>query len=263
MPRWIRSPGAVPLCTLIWLLSESQVSSAHAQSRRDTDTRYQDAHVDRVVFSPTAETHPEGTLFGSLYYVIPQVGFAPTQRLQLSVTGFSDLQSRGNFLFEATAKANLLRTRTLRVAALTAIDIVRLDGQSLAFGRMGATAQWCFADTCESSVSASGMLMIHDKADVLVPYGAAVGFIGHLGGATKLLLEYGTLASLADSFIADQLNVWYAGYGLRFSRASWGFDVVFVRELALKVPQNRRSGPNLGDVIGVPLLVFTYRVGHD
>lgn len=239
-------------------------SDARAQSARGTDSRYRDANVDRVILSPTAETHPEGTLFGSVYEIIlPQVGYAPTQRLQLSLTGFSDLRSKGTFVMEATVKANVLRTRTLRVATITAIDILHGGGQSLVFGRIGGTAQWCFADTCESSVNLSGMLVIHDKADVLLPYGAALGFIGHISGATKLLLEYGTLSSFAGSWLTDRLNLWYVGYGLRFSRANWGFDLVFIRRLAQDVPQNRRSGPNLGDVVGLPLLVFTYRFGHD
>jgi len=263
MPRRPGRPHVAVLCALTWLACLNVSTRAHAQSQRAADTRYQDAHVDRVIMSSTAETHPEGTAFGSLYVVLPQVGYALTQRLQLSLTGFSDLGSRGNFVFDLTAKANLLRTRTLRVAALTSIALLHADRLSLAFGRIGAAAQWCFAATCESSINASGMVVLHDKGDLLIPYGGALGFVGHLSGVAKLLLEYGTLSSLADSFVSDQINIWYVGYGLRFSRPSWGFDVVFLRHMALKVPENRPSGPNIIDVLGLPLLIFTYRVGHD
>lgn len=245
---------------LAWLVTGGTV--AHAQSRRDTDVRSLDANVDRVILSPTAETHPQGTFFGSVYeFVLPQVGFAPNQRMQLSLTGFSDLKS--SFVLEATLKANLLRTRTLRIASITAIDVLRGDGQSLVFGRLGATAQWCFEDTCASSVNVSGMVLASNLADVLLPFGAAVGFIGRLSGGTKLLLEYGTLSSFSNAFGLDAVSFWYAGYGLRFFGRSWGFDLVMIRQLDMQLADNRRSGPNLIEFLGFPLLVFTYRFGHN
>ncbi len=240
---------------------------ANAQSRHDRDPRYMDANVDRVVLSPTAETHPQGTIYGSLYeIVLPQVGFAPTQRLQLSLTGFSDLAADPSYIFEITVKANLLRTRSWRIAALTAIDVLRAvddaagTTESLMFGRLGGTLQYCFGDACQSSVNVSGMLVLSDKADAFFPFGAALGFVGHVAGVAKVLLEYGTLNSFSEGFPIDAIPFWYVGYGMRFSQRSWGLDVVMIRDLDVKFPDGQRDGPNLGDVLGFPLLVFTYRL---
>lgn len=261
MTGWTRLRHVFALCvfTSIGVMS---TAAGHAQSRRDTDPRYLDAHVDRVVLSSTAETHPAGTIFGSLYeIVIPQVGYAPTQRLQLSLTGFSDFSSDPNYVVEATVKANLLRTRTLRIAALTAIDVIRADREKLVFGRVGGTAQWCFGDHCESSLSLSAMAILFDKADVLFPFGAALGFIGQLAGIAKVLLEYGTLNSFSEAFPIDGLPFWYAAYGVRFSQRSWGLDVTMIRELSVKTPQGRDA--RFGDLVGIPWVVFTYRLEQD
>jgi hypothetical protein len=265
MPSDARRPVGLFLAAI--MCASSAASVAQAQTRRESDPRYIDANVDRVVLSPTAETHPEGTIFGSLYeIVIPQVGYAPTQRLQLSLTGFSDLAANPSYVFEVTVKANLLRTRTLRIAALSAIDVLRAvddsagTTESLMFGRIGGTLQYCFGDACQSSVNVSGMLVLSDKADAFFPFGAALGFIGHVAGIAKVLLEYGTLNSFSEGFPIDAIPFWYVGYGMRFSQRSWGLDVVMIRNLDITIPDTQRNGPTLGDVIGFPLLVFTYRL---
>lgn len=258
-PRWLIALPA--LLAALWC-----TSAATAQARHDTDPRYSNAHVDRVVISSTAETHPQGTFFGSLYDLLPQVGYAFNQRVQASVTGLHGLKRDSGYFFEGTLKANVLRTREFRVAALTSIDI--LGGgdtdENLLFGRVGATVQWCFGEHCESSINVSAMAVVIDKADLVFPFGGAVGFIGHLDGSMKLLLEYGTLTSLSDGLpIGDVLPFLYAGYGIRFAYPNWAFDVTFIRSIDHGESESNATRPGLFDLLGFPLLALTYRLGHN
>lgn len=244
----------------------SGTAPAGAQSRHDSDPRYSNAHVDRVVISPTAETHPQGTFFASLYDVLPQVGYAFNQRLQASVTGLRGFERDSGYFFEGTLKANVLRTRALRVAALTSIDMIGGGDseQSLLFGRVGATVQWCLGEHCESSINVSAMAVVIDKADLVFPFGGAVGFIGHLDGSMKVLLEYGTLTSLSDGLpIGDVLPFIYAGYGIRFAYPNWAFDVTFIRSIDHGESESNATRPDLFDLLGLPLLSLTYRLGHN
>jgi len=265
MDRGRTSPGwLIALPALLAMLSGT--ASAGAQSRHDSDPRYSNAHVDRVVISPTAETHPQGTFFASLYDVLPQVGYAFSQRLQASVTGLRGFERDSGYFFEGTLKANVLRTRALRVAALTSIDMIGGGDseQSLLFGRVGATVQWCLGEHCESSINVSAMAVVIDKADLVFPFGGAVGFIGHLDGSMKLLLEYGTLTSLSDGLpIGDVLPFVYAGYGIRFAYPNWAFDVTFIRSIDHGESESNATRPDLFDLLGLPLLCLTYRLGHN
>ena len=112
---------ALGACAIVLTLA----AGAHAQSAPEQSTpqqsaRHTDAHADRVLLVPSAETHPQGTLFASSYeIIILTVGYAFSDRVQASITGSTD--GHGGF-GDLDLKANLLRSRYLRMAVLTSID---------------------------------------------------------------------------------------------------------------------------------------------
>ncbi len=49
--------------------------------------RYRDAHHDRLLFAPTADTNPKGSYYATSYYIVlVQLGYSITDDTQISVT---------------------------------------------------------------------------------------------------------------------------------------------------------------------------------
>jgi hypothetical protein len=234
----------------------AQIATAEPQPQQSA--RHTQAHADRVILVPTAETHPIGTLFLSSYEVIvPSIGYAFTDRLHASVTGLTDLDSA---FFELNVKANLLRSPALRVAVLSSIDYASGDDDGeLLFGRAGVTAQICFELACRTSLSLSAMLVAHDELDTILPMGVGAGFTAQLGEDLAALLEYSALINAAREFEFIDLPVYLVGYGLRIApKRSWALDLTFLR--SMESDDEIRSGDaGLFDLLGVPFLAFTYR----
>lgn len=257
----------VLLSALVSALAFSAGPIGHAQAdaatpRAETpqqSVRHTHAHADRVLLVPTAETHPRGTLFLSSYeIVVPSVGYAFTDRLQGSITGLTDFA--GGAFVEVNLKANLLRSRALRVAALSSIDYVRggEDGELL-LGRAGATAQICFDLACRNSLSLSATLVAHDELDTVLPLGLGAGFTAQIDDDLVALLEYTALVNAAREFEFIDLPLYLVGYGVRIApHPSWSLDIAFLRELASN-PEIRPDGITLFDLLGVPFVAFTYR----
>jgi len=119
------------------------------------DHRYADAHVDRVVFLPTGETHPEGTLYFSSYeIVVLQAGYALSDRTQVTLTGMPPLRNESVLPFDLTLKTVVARAPAFRVAALGSVSgISGTDIGTGVVGRAGGVVQLCLEWTCRSSVS--------------------------------------------------------------------------------------------------------------
>ena len=95
---------ALVLCTLCLITGANAFAQDAAPAAADDDVRSRDAHLDRVLLVPTAETHPEGTLFITVYeLILPSVGYAITDDVQASVLGFTDLE--GGVLERVTSEA--------------------------------------------------------------------------------------------------------------------------------------------------------------
>jgi hypothetical protein len=240
-------------------LGRAQTASTTAsEAQPQQSARHTDAHADRVILVPTAETHPAGTLFLSSYEVIvPSIGYAFTDRLHASVTGLTDLDSA---FVELNVKANLLRSRALRVAVLSSIDYASgEDDGELLFGRAGITAQLCFELACRTSLSLSAMLVAHDELDTILPMGIGAGFTAQLGEDLVALLEYSALINAAREFEFIDLPVYLVGYGLRIApRPSWALDLTFLRTMESD-DEIRAGDASVFDLLGVPFLAFTYR----
>jgi hypothetical protein len=235
--------------------------------------RYTQAHADRVLLAPSAETQPEHTLFLSSYEVaLLQAGYAFSDRLHASLSGLVT----GQF-FEINVKANVLRSRVLRVAVLSAIDYARADEDDdndddddddedgdaathLIFGRAGGALQLCFELRCRSSLTLSGTLVIHDQADILLPIGVAAGVTAFVSDEISLLLEYSSVLNAARDLELIDLPLYLIAYGVRISGdEDWALDVALLRPLDSE-DEIATSAPDVFDVLGLPLLVFTYRV---
>lgn len=222
--------------------------------------RHLDAHADRVILVPTAETHPQGTLFASVYeLIIPSIGYAMTDRLQASITGFTDFDTGG--FFEINLKANVLRSRWLRVALATSGDYIRgeEDGD-LMFGRVGGTAQICFELACRDSLSLHAMALLHTELATILPIGLGAAFTAQMTRVLSVLIEYSALVNGAREFDFIDLPLYLVGYGLRLSiRPSWSLELSFLRSMQSD-DEIRIGAADLFEVVGVPFLAFSYRV---
>src|SRR5215207_9903571 len=58
--------------------------------------RYRDAHYDRILIAPTAETNPKGSFYATSYeIVLLQFGYAVSDFTQISITGTPPLGEEG------------------------------------------------------------------------------------------------------------------------------------------------------------------------
>ncbi len=258
--------GLVALASLIASAARGQAPPAApapepspaAAAQPPLSARHTDAHADRVLVVPTAETQPKGTLFASSYeIVLLSAGYAFTDRLHASITGTTNLRSG---FVELSLKANVLRSRVLRLALQSSADYIHgQTGSALVFGRVGADAQICFERACRTSLSLAAMVVAHDEPDTILPLGLGAGFTARVSSDVSLLLEYSTLFNAARKLPLIDLPLYVAGYGARISaHPSWALDLAFLR--ALKNDRRvRLAAPTLFDLLGVPLLAFTYR----
>lgn len=232
--------------------------AADRAAPRPTSARYLDANADRVLLSPTAETHPQDTLFVSTYYVLPQLGYAITNRSQVAVAGIAGTD--GGFL-DLSLKSNLLRQRHLRVSATAAFNYAGGGDLNVAFGRARSTAQWCFTADCRSSLSASGMLILHAFPGVAMPYGLAAGLTAHVSDTVTLLLDYASVLNASRDLFFLDFPFLFVSYGVRVSASPrWSLDLALLRALGSSTPTVATERPLL-DAIGLPFFAFTYRLG--
>jgi hypothetical protein len=262
--------GLVWIASTLFAISLLARSGAHAQVAQPAATepvqqqsaRHTHAHADRVILVPTAETHPEGTLFLSSYeIVVPSIGYAVTDRLHASITGLTDFDA---VFVELNLKANVLRSRFLRIALTSSIDYSRggdadEDNDELLFGRAGGSVQFCFELACRTSLSLAVMVVAHDELDTLLPMGLGAGFTAQLGEDLFALLEYSALINAAREFEFVDLPIYLVGYGLRIApKPSWALDLTMLR--AMESDDEVRAGDaSLFDLLGVPFVAFTYR----
>ncbi|MCG8555292.1 MAG: hypothetical protein MJD61_08385 [Proteobacteria bacterium] len=220
------------------------------------------ANPDRVVLASTAETQPAGTAYFSSYEIfLLQFGYAFSDAVQATLTGLVDSETLSH-IAELTLKANVYRSESLRVAALTAIDYLGSESDQVLFGRIGASATFCFVRGCHSHFSLSGMLIAHHQLHVVLPVGLAAGFVVRISSNVSLLLEYSGLMTaiedLADLF-GEQMPVWSVNYGCRFGGPTWALDVAFIRVMRAQRQARLTPSQQLGRLFGVPFLAFTYR----
>ena len=208
------------------------------------DHRYTDAHVDRVILAPTAETHPEGTFYVSSYeLVVLQVGYAVTDRTQITLTSMPPLPNEKILPFDLSLKTVVASAPKLRVAALASVSgISGIEQGTVVVARLGGVVQLCFEVTCRSSVSVGSDAVLAGEAIIT----SGIGFIVHASTHVSVLFEL-------DSVVPVGLDVaTYGGLtaspGVRFSGRHLALDLAFIRAVGV-------SGP------AIPFLAMTYRTG--
>ena len=258
----IHEAGAIAIALAATALSP-RPPLARAQSAEgaanvpERSVRHTSAHADRVVLVPTAETQPQGTLFLSSYEIVGGgAGYAFSDRLQASVVGATDLDA---LWAEINVKANLLRSRWLRIAVQTSIDYARGEDEEIPFGRVGGTVQLCFDLPCRSSMSMAATVVAHDAPDTLLPLGAGLGFIAFLSHELSLLLEYAGLFDATENLELIDLPLFLVSYGIRISGSpTWSLDLALARPLRSE-DGLRTDSVGVFDLMGVPLAAFTFR----
>jgi hypothetical protein len=257
-------------CSLPCTIADAEAQGATV-AIAPASARASDAHVDRVLLVPTAETHPAGTLFLTSYeVVIPSIGYAITDDVQISATGLTDFDNGG--AFELRIKANVLRARAVRVALGTSLDYFVTDPDAqddpaaehdFLLGRADAALQLCFDEACRSSVSSAVTAAAPAQNELIFPIALGLGVTVQGSSLVTLLIEYGALLNAADDFDLLPLPLHLVSYGARLTWSPrWALDLGFVRSLS---PQRsvRTTSPGLFDVLGLPLLALTYRFAAD
>jgi hypothetical protein len=258
---------ALVLGTLCSISGANAFAQGAAPVPAPDDVRSQDAHLDRVLLVPTAETHPEGTLFITVYeLILPSVGYAITDDVQASVFGFTDL--KGGVL-ELRVKANVLRAGVVRVALGTSLDYLTSDPDDLddpdaendfLLGRADAMLQLCFDASCRSSLSSAVTVAAPAQNELIFPVALGTGVTIQGSSLLTLLLEYGAIVNAADDFDLLPLPLHLVSYGVRFTWSrSWALDVALARSLNPQ-RQVRTTEPALFDLLGLPLIALSYRV---
>lgn len=209
--------------------------------------RSRDAHLDRAVVLPTAETHPAGTWALSSYEVLVlQAAYAVSERTQVAMT-FLPLFGQEDPLvpLDLSVKGVLIREGRVRVAALgSATGLIGFEEGEVFFGRAGAVTQLCFDDECRSSANVSGNLALGGPALVLL---SGLGFIFRTGEHFALLAEAEVLHPLGRA--ASPANGMGASAGIRFSGRKLGLDIALLAPIS--------EGEDFPPVL--PFLAFTYR----
>jgi len=216
--------------------------------RPPRDVRVASAHADRVVFLPTAETHPSGTLFITDYeIIIPQVGVAVSDRTQISLALTGDPGAKDPIAFgDFSLKSVLARGYRYRLAATGSLSgLFGLDQGFGIFGRAGFVAEMCFDDTCRSSVNLGANLGFLGSA-IIVANG--VGFVLRASELVSILVEGQTVVPVGEG--VDEAHGVGGALGIRLARERWGLDFAV---------EGFTRGRNADRLPPIPLIVFTYR----
>lgn len=245
--------AAPPQNTSLAAEPDASVDELEWSSRPQRTRRSHDAHADRVILFPTAETHPQGTFFISSYeLVLIQLGYALTDDFQMSALFLPPLVREQPFFFSPTFKLNVVRSEQGNVALLGGLDfVVQSDtDESTALGRLGAAGQLCIDVACDSSLTlnAHGWTEIGENQGTIVLLSA--GGLFRASELVSLMLEpsYGLL--LQDGEV-NTPEGFLLSYGVRLSGRQFGFDITFVRPFAEGISDEL--------ILGVPFVVASYR----
>lgn len=260
------------LVQVLVLCAIGSIAGARARAQAalpaPTDARSLDAHADRVLLVPTAETQPEGTIFFTAYeLLLPSIGYAITDDVQVSAFGFTDFEGG---VLELRVKANVVRERAVRVAFGTSLDYLTSDPDDLddpsaendfLLGRADGVVQLCFDAPCRSSLSGALTVAAPAQNELIFPIAFGTGLVVQGTSIMSVLLEYSALVNAADDIDLLPLPLHLVSYGVRFAWSRhWAFDVGLARSLN---PQRaiRTTPPEVFDILGLPLLALTYRTG--
>lgn len=209
--------------------------------------RYRDAHHDRLLLAPTAETNPKGSFYATSYeIVLLQLGYSLSDTTQLSLTTTPPLGDAQVIPADISIKTVLLREPHVSVAAIaSASGILGFEEFSGFLGRGGAVVSFCTdVPDCRLSFSMSSNIALIGPASLLFN-GAGVSF--RAGRIVSLIAELDSLIPLGE--VVGEANGLLGGVGVRLSGRAWGVDMALMR-----------AGKARADVSNVvPFLAVTYR----
>jgi hypothetical protein len=210
------------------------------------DRRYADAHVDRVVLLPTAETHPQGTFYLSSYEIIfLQAGYAMSDRTQITLTSMPPLPREQIVPLDLSLKTVLVRAPEFRVAAIGSVSgIAGLEQGTALLGRVGGVVQLCLERTCGSNISVGTSVALAGPAIIA---GNGAGVIIRATRVLSVLAEFDAVLPLGT--VANQLNGLAFATGIRLSGEHLGLDLAFARRI------------DVLDATAIPFIAGTYRTG--
>ncbi len=209
--------------------------------------RTRDAHHDRVILGPTAETNPEGSFYLTSYeIIIGQVGYSLSDKTQLSITATPPLGDDEIIPADISVKTVILREPVVSVALIaSASGILNFDEFSGFLGRAGGAVTLCDeAERCAFSVSFGTNVALAGPASV---WFNSVGATWRLGSLVSLLAEVDTLLPLAEP--VGEANGVLGGLAIRLSGSAWGIDLGLMRAAKAQAPASET----------LPFLAVTYR----
>ena len=209
--------------------------------------RYRDAHHDRLLLAPTAETNPKGSFYATSYeIVLLQLGYSLTDYTQISITATPPLGDAGVIPGDSSIKTVLLREPRVSVAAIvSASGILGVEEFSGFLGRAGGVASFCVdAGECRLSFSMSTNIALAGPASLLFN-GAGVSF--RAGRFVSVIAELDTSIPLGE--VVGEANGLLGGAGVRLSGPAWGVDLAL-----MKAGKARAEPSGL-----IPFVAVTYR----
>jgi hypothetical protein len=209
--------------------------------------RTRDAHHDRLLFAPTAETNPKGSFYATSYYIVLlQLGYSVSDNTQISVTATPPLGADKVVPGDISIKTVVLREPHVSVAAIaSASGIVGFEEFSGFLGRAGGVATFCAdARECRLAFSMSTNIALAGPASLLFN-GAGVSY--RAGRIVSLIGEVDSLIPLGEA--VGEANGLLAGIGVRLSGGAWGVDLGL-----LKAGKAHAQSSSI-----LPFLAATYR----
>lgn len=240
---------AAPAATATSLPQAPTTDKELRPMRRD-GPRYDDAHVDRVMLLPTAETHPEGTVYLSSYeIVVLQAGYAASDSVQITLTTVPPVFDGLIVPADVSLKVVLAREPRFRLAAIGSVSgIMGLEEGNFFIGRLGGVAQFCFERRCDSSANMGITAVLAGPATVTA---TGLGFVWRLASWFSLLFEADTLVPLGPEI--GRFNGVALGPGVRFFGKRWGIDLAAMTSIDVEIGDDEEPPPVL------PFVAFTYR----
>ena len=212
------------------------------------DSREADARVDRGLLHATAETQPKGSFTVSNYeLVLLQAGYAPTDWLQFSVTTLPPYFKGMPGFGDVAAKANFVRTRRFRAAAIVGTDIAGAGGMIAGGGHGGLVGQVCIPESCRGRVSLNTELVWTTETDDL-GFHAGLPVQIPVSKAVSVLLEPMVIGA-TTSPTRETLGA--LGYGVRVGGPKFAADLGMIKPI----------GSEMGEVflLGLPVVSVTFR----
>jgi hypothetical protein len=209
--------------------------------------RWRDAHHDRLLIAPTAETNPSGSFYATSYeIVLLQIGYAVSDRTQISLTATPPLGDEAVIPGDISIKTVVLREPHVSVAAIaSASGVLGFDEFSGFLGRAGGAVTLCAeARECSFSISVGTSLALAGPASV---WFNGVGVNWRVGRIVSLIAEVDTLLPLAEP--VGEANGVLGGAGVRLSGRAWGVDLAL-----MKAGKARAQASDL-----IPFVAATYR----